>query len=679
MKCLALVASVLSVCVVPAADPYVVGVFDVGLTGGDGASSAGFLKAFDDLDEYEGRALDSLDMGTLLQCDIVIMYDVHRPGKVTDKWRDNVAGFAKIGGSVLSVYHQHEFRSIGPGVLKVPQRQVRPVGDTPLVAGIEAFTVDWKDHIILAPGPDATVFLENAKGRPVAAFGPFGKGKVISCGLGLGIRSDWRGSKPPPGPEGVLLRNMLDWLQPEERWPVRLAAHAVESELSVISTAKFARQPQPIIMTIRGILQDAETKGTMVVAITDAAGKVVTARVDLAAQPVPGAQCGKVRATCAVSTEGLASGPATVRYVLDFAGAETKDEFPVQLVRAEPPAEEFRAFWSHAFEDRLPEDVMPRIKACGFNAVIPRISGGTGAFYLSKVLPDVKNILGEEDWLANCIKHAKANGLQVHPYRNCFIMEGRASKETIAEFRAASRLQEAPDGAPLDWMCPSQDINRQVEVAAAGELVRDYDIDGFQFDFIRYPNDKGCYCPRCRAKFEKLRGEAVANWPADVVRDGALFDEYTAFRQQQITDTVKLVSEAIRKIKPEIRISAAVFRDYARDSVTVGQDWATWAKEGYVDFLCPMDYTEDVGALDGWVRDQMDRVGEYVPICAGLGLAASRARMKTPEDMALQIDIARQAGAKGFVLFAWSPGCDEKIVLPQRDDSLAGDPPVPWE
>jgi uncharacterized lipoprotein YddW (UPF0748 family) len=218
-----------------------------------------------------------------------------------------------------------------------------------------------------------------------------------------------------------------------------------------------------------------------------------------------------------------------------------------------------------------------------------------------------------------------------------------------------------------------------VELAAATEFVRDYDVDGFQFDFIRYPNSQGCFCGTCREKFEGERGEKVGGWPEDVVEGGKLFDEYTTFRQTQITDTVRMVSGAIRKIAPEVKISAAVFRDYARDSINVGQDWVTWAREGYIDFLCPMDYTDDVEMLDTWVRDQIARVGEHVPVCAGLGLGASSSRMRTPEDMALQIDIARQAGCKGFVLFAWYRGCDEKIVLPQRDDSLAGNPTVPWQ
>ena len=660
------------------AQPCKVAVFDAALTGGTGASSAGFLTAFEELPDYDAEPLASLDLLTLLQYDIVVLYDVHQPGRVTADFASTTAQYAQFGGSVLNIYHQHHFGSIGPGVLKVYVPEVRPRGKHAITEGIGQFETDWGDHIILRPGQDANVFLENAEGQPVAACGPIGKGKAISCGLALGIKQDWRTSKPPAGMERKLLENMLKWLQPEQRWPARLAAYATQPRLEVSPADDCIRQPQPVGVRVMAILTQADGPVEVSLSLADADGKRTQQTKSIQAEKLAGAEVYLADEVLRVPTEGLASGEAKLTYRAAATNRVIEGRTEVMLVRAKPPEKEFRAFWTHAFEDRLPADIMPRIKACGFNAVIPRSSGGTGAFYLSKALPDVQNILGEEDWLANCVEHAHNNGLQVHPYRNCFVMEGRASKETIARFRAEGRLQVSPEGKPIGWMCPSQEINRQVEVAAATELVRDYDTDGFQFDFIRYPNASGCFCPKCREKFERERGGGVESWPADVVSGGKLFEDYTKFRQRQITETVKMVSEAIRKAKPEAKISAAVFRDYERDSVGVGQDWVTWAQEGYLDFLCPMDYTEDIARLDGWVRDQVARVGEHIPVCAGLGLASSSSRMKTPSDLALQIDIARQAGAKGFVLFAWNPGCDEKIVLPQREDALAGSPPVPW-
>lgn len=661
------------------AEPYRVGVFDTHLTGGQGASSAGFIAVFDELPDYVAEPLDALDLPELCRYDIVILYDMHSPGRVAEGWRDNIAEYVRRGGSVLNIYHQHIFGSIGPGVLKVNVRQVRPRGQHPITEGIRPFGTAWRDHIILKPGADATVFLENARGEPVGACGSIGAGKVVNCGLALGIKRDWRDSKPPTGMERKLLVNILRWLRPQERWPARLSAVLTTPYVRATLASPYVRQPQAARLRLRALFAQAPGPVLATLQVQDRQGRQARAQRTLTAGQVPGASVWELRAEVSASTKGLASGIGQSEYRLSAAGRQWTGKEKVKLVRTRPPQREFRAFWTHAFEDRLPADIMPRIRACGFNAVIPRSSGGTAAFYLSRVLPDVKNILGQKDWLENCVEYAHRNGLKVYPYRNCFIMQGRATPETIARFRAAGRLQVDPRGQPIDWMCPSQEENRRLEVAAALELVTRYDVDGFQFDFIRYPGASGCFCPKCRDKFERQIGRRVKNWPQDVLAGGELFAEYTRFRQQQITETVRMVSSAIRQANPRAKISAAVFRDWEHDSVAVGQDWVTWAKKGYVDFLCPMDYTDDVAQLDRWVVDQVKRAGQYVPICAGLGLASARAKMKTPEDLAVQIDVARQAGARGFVLFCWYPGCDEKIVAPLRDDALAGTPPMPWD
>ena len=65
---------------------------------------------------------------------------------------------------------------------------------------------------------------------------------------------------------------------------------------------------------------------------------------------------------------------------------------------------------------------------------------------------------------------------------------------------------------------------------------------------------------------------------------------------------VKAVSEQVRRVKPKIKISAAVFRNWAVDRDGVGQDWKLWCERGYLDFVCPMDYTESDGQFDVWVR-----------------------------------------------------------------------------
>jgi len=67
--------------------------------------------------------------------------------------------------------------------------------------------------------------------------------------------------------------------------------------------------------------------------------------------------------------------------------------------------------------------------------------------------------------------------------------------------------------------------------------------------------------------------------------------QWLDWRRSNITAVVRAVAEQARALKPRLKISAAVFRDWPRDRDNVGQDWKLWCDRGWLDFVCPMDYT----------------------------------------------------------------------------------------
>ena len=89
------------------------------------------------------------------------------------------------------------------------------------------------------------------------------------------------------------------------------------------------------------------------------------------------------------------------------------------------------------------------------------------------------------------------------------------------------------------------------------EIVTRYEGDGVQYDFIRYPNPSGCFCAKCRARFETLTGKPVADWPADVIT-GPRRKEWIEYRCSRISSLVERISTRIRKVAPKVKISAAV-------------------------------------------------------------------------------------------------------------------------
>ncbi|MGC8642100.1 MAG: family 10 glycosylhydrolase [Isosphaeraceae bacterium] len=117
------------------------------------------------------------------------------------------------------------------------------------------------------------------------------------------------------------------------------------------------------------------------------------------------------------------------------------------------------------------------------------------------------------------------------------------------------------------------------------------------------------------------------------------------WRRDNITKVVKAVSEQVRAIKPKVKLSAAVFRNWPTDRDAVGQDWKLWCERGYLDFVCPMDYTASTAQFDTWVSHQREWAGQ-TPCYPGIG-----SYLLTPEQVIGQIQATRRHEMRGFTVF----------------------------
>ena len=68
-------------------------------------------------------------------------------------------------------------------------------------------------------------------------------------------------------------------------------------------------------------------------------------------------------------------------------------------------------------------------------------------------------------------------------------------------------------------------------------------------------------------------------------------------------------------------ISAAVFKNFPRCRDEVGQDWRLWIDRGYLDFVCPMDYTGSDAEFESLVRGSRAIRGS---VCSSIGARLTR-------------------------------------------------------
>ncbi len=340
------------------------------------------------------------------------------------------------------------------------------------------------------------------------------------------------------------------------------------------------------------------------------------------------------------------------------AAADVKRLLVEARCRAQKPLpNEHRAFWCHSAFGPAGMEWKESIKILaenGFTAILPNMLWGGAAFYESNVLPVAPDVKEKGDQIAKCLAACKACGVECHVWKVNWNMGWRTPKEFAERMKREGRTQVSFRGEPHDrWLCPSHPENQRLEIESMVEVATKYDVHGVHFDYIRYPGREYCFCAGCRERFEKVIGRKVENWPRDVREDADLNRKWLAFRRAQITGVVEAVSRRLRKERPKCKISAAVFRNWPADRDTIGQDWKVWCDRGYLDFVCPMDYTPHDLEFENKVEAQLKWAGK-VPCYPGIGLSVWPVKCNINR-LIDQITITRKHKTGGFTIFQFGP------------------------
>ena len=186
-----------------------------------------------------------------------------------------------------------------------------------------------------------------------------------------------------------------------------------------------------------------------------------------------------------------------------------------------------------------------------------------------------------------------------------------------------------------------------------------------------------CFCDGCLRRFQERSGIDIpehltrtaekAEW---ILRHHAA--AWAEYRAEAVTGVVRAIREAIRSKRPDAKLSAAVWynapygNELRGEPLTpdseydcFGQKWSDWARDGLIDFVCPMDYWLSPENFGNVVRDQIAKAGEAVPVYAGV--LRSGEYPLTGDQLAEYAERASAAGASGICFFHYGTWKD---VLP---------------
>jgi len=332
-----------------------------------------------------------------------------------------------------------------------------------------------------------------------------------------------------------------------------------------------------------------------------------------------------------------------------------------------------------------------RAAEAGFNTLLVQVRGRGDAYYQSRWEPKPASVLEQGpsfDPLGLVIQEAHLRGLGVHAWINAHLVGGigelpsdpthliRSRPDLLAVPRELARelhdvdpevprfaesilryAQANTDRIEGMYTSPSNPEVKEHLYSVWMDLVERYELDGLHFDYIRYPNPEFDYSrgaldrfrewvtPRISPARREGLDEALRSDP--LAYADSLPGPLGEFRRAQITGLVERIYHGVKRRRPDLVVSAAVFANAEDAYRTRFQDWRGWLAGGILDAVAPMAYTSDNEAFESQIREAIDAAGRG-RVWAGVGVYQNTYRGTIDK-----IDIARGLGTRGVVLFSY--------------------------
>jgi len=351
--------------------------------------------------------------------------------------------------------------------------------------------------------------------------------------------------------------------------------------------------------------------------------------------------------------------------------------------------------------------MVERAASAGFNTLIVQVRGRGDAYYRSRWEPraiELKDQPMDFDPLTLTITEAHRRGLKVHAWLNTTLLANldalpdnpehvyNAHPEWLAVPQALARdlYSMSPRDARyreliVTWSKANRGELEGIYTGPANPKVREhiyriwmdvlkkYRVDGIHFDYVRYASPDFDYSRTSLKAFAKwldpqlspTERRALKRYlPANPLAATELYKErFADFQREQITILVARIYRDVKKRRPEVTVSAAVFANDENAYTRRFQDWRRWLKMGILDVACPMAYSPDTAVFQkqiGIATSTAHAAGRL--IWAGIG-----AYRISAESTVEKINVARTIGADGIILFSYDFTATPGALNPQGD------------
>ena len=297
-------------------------------------------------------------------------------------------------------------------------------------------------------------------------------------------------------------------------------------------------------------------------------------------------------------------------------------------------------------------------KNAGFNTLIVQVRPFCDALYDSKFFPYSHILSGEQgvnpgyDALEVMCEVCSQLDLDIHAWVNPYRISTDSTPQALSEtnpYVIDNEIgEETENGIFLN---PANKMARNLIIDGVTEIVRNYDVDGIQFDDYFYPTSDGAFDEKAYQAYTESVGEGV---PLTLPQ----------WRIANINTLVSGVYSAIKSINPQVQFGISPQGNITND-LNMGADVETWASQkGYVDYLCPQIYVNFDHPLLPFnqTADQWRQMTTAEGVKLYIGLAVYKAGSEDADSgtwngktdiLQREIEYSRSLGCDGIMLYSW--------------------------
>ncbi len=336
----------------------------------------------------------------------------------------------------------------------------------------------------------------------------------------------------------------------------------------------------------------------------------------------------------------------------------------------ESPKVENRAVWHRPRETGIDEvkKRLDMLQDININTVyLETYWNGYSIYPTNNEIMEHNPIYDGFDVLQAYITEAHVRGIKLYAWVEDFLAGQNVAQkkpEWMIESRQGDRYFKDSSGTKYYYLNPALPEVRDFISGMYKELVKKYDIDGIQFDYMRYPesgdysNDFG-YDSYTRQLFKNYAGTD----PISLTVEDELWEDWCDFRAGIINSFAYRIISEVKSIKPDVQTSADVWPDYDKTIIDTFQNPKDWTSQDYLNIIIPMSYylyeqpvAEDINKTQAFAKGHAQ---------VNVGLATT-----TKPDIQIllrQIATARAASANGVGIFElqslFSGGYDSALKL----------------